>query len=221
MGLRHIDAGAENRFFTGSIDDARIYGVALNAAQIAALKPNQPSDPKPLAWWDFENGAAADRMKAFPDHHPLRRGPDRRRQAPPRQERRLPDGVHGDAESTADRQPTCGDANSSARALREKLLSDPHRPGYHFVIPEGQAMPFDPNGAIFWKGRYHLFYIFQDKRGHNWGHVSSTDLFHWRHHPTGLDLRHVQRQLFRQQRGPPDDVLSPGRPGQRHGRRPR
>jgi beta-fructofuranosidase len=79
-----------------------------------------------------------------------------------------------------------GDANSSARALREKLLSDPHRPGYHFAIPEGQAMPFDPNGAIYWKGRYHLFYIFQDKRGHNWGHVSSTDLFHWRHHPTGL-----------------------------------
>ena len=71
-------------------------------------------------------------------------------------------------------------------ALREKLLSDPHRPGYHFVTPEGRCMPFDPNGAIFWKGRYHLFYIFQDARGHNWGHVSSTDLFHWRHHPTGL-----------------------------------
>ena len=47
-------------------------------------------------------------------------------------------------------------------------------------------MPFDPNGAIYWKGRYHLFYIFQDRRGHNWGHVSSSDLFHWRHHPTGL-----------------------------------
>ncbi|MHC4251309.1 MAG: glycoside hydrolase family 32 protein, partial [Planctomycetota bacterium] len=77
-------------------------------------------------------------------------------------------------------------ATDSARALRERLLSDPHRPGYHFVVPEGRAMPFDPNGAIFWKGRYHLFYIFQDERGHNWGHVSSTDLFHWRHHPTGL-----------------------------------
>ncbi len=79
----------------------------------------------------------------------------------------------------------------SARALRERLLSDPHRPGYHFVVPEGIAVPFDPNGAIYWKGRYHLFYIFQDKRSglrreHHWGHVSSTDLFHWRHHPTGL-----------------------------------
>lgn len=75
---------------------------------------------------------------------------------------------------------------AAARALREKLLTDPHRPGYHFVIPEGTGSPFDPNGAIFWNGRYHLFYIFQDARGHNWGHVSSTDLCHWRHHPTRL-----------------------------------
>ena len=53
---------------------------------------------------------------------------------------------------------------AAARALRERLLSDPHRPGYHFVIPEGTGMPFDPNGAIFWNGRYHMFYIFQDER---------------------------------------------------------
>ena len=78
----------------------------------------------------------------------------------------------------------------NARELRERILSDPARPGYHFVMPEGVAMPFDPNGAIYWKGRYHLFYIFQDtrlgKRSDHWGHMSSTDLFHWRHHPTGL-----------------------------------
>ena len=81
-------------------------------------------------------------------------------------------------------------AAQNARSLRERILSDPARPGYHFVVPEGVAMPFDPNGAIYWKGRYHLFYIFQDvrlgKRSDHWGHVSSTDLFHWRHHPTGL-----------------------------------
>jgi len=72
------------------------------------------------------------------------------------------------------------------RWFREKLLADPHRPGYHFTTPEGFCMPFDPNGCIFWQGQYHLFYIYQDDRGHNWGHVSSLDLFHWRHHPTGL-----------------------------------
>ncbi len=72
------------------------------------------------------------------------------------------------------------------RAFREKRAVDAHRPGYHFVLLEGRALPFDPNGAIFWKGRYHMFYIFQDSRGHNWGHASSIDLVHWRHHPTGL-----------------------------------
>ncbi len=185
IGLRHIEAALNDRFFTGSIDDARIYGVALNAAQIAALKPNQPSDPKPLAWWDFEGGRVADRMKAFPTSTLFG-------------DARIADGkLHLDkpgafllaSQVTADAgQASNGlmDPNSSARALREKLLSDPYRAGYHFVTPEGSCMPFDPNGAIYWKGRYHLFYIFQDQRGHNWGHVSSTDLFHWRHHPTGL-----------------------------------
>ena len=78
----------------------------------------------------------------------------------------------------------------NAREIRERVLRDPARPGYHFANPEGAAMPFDPNGAIYWQGRYHLFYIFQDsrsgERADHWGHVSSTDLFHWRHHPTGL-----------------------------------
>ena len=78
----------------------------------------------------------------------------------------------------------------TVRSHREQLLADPWRPGYHFTVPEGVAIPFDPNGAIFWQGRYHLFYIFQDTRSgiksDHWGHVSSTDLFHWRHHPTGL-----------------------------------
>ena len=66
MGLRHIDASADNRFLVGSIDDARIYGVALSSQQIAALQPNQPSDPAPVAWWDFEAGRASDRMRLYP-----------------------------------------------------------------------------------------------------------------------------------------------------------
>jgi beta-fructofuranosidase len=185
MGLRHRDAGADNRFFTGWIDDARVYSTALDAAQIAALKPNQASDPRPLAWWDFENGQVADRMKAFPAITLFgnARIADGKLHLDQSGAYLMASPVEGDAGAAA---ADLRDPNSSARALREKLLSDPHRPGYHFVIPEGSGMPFDPNGAIFWKGRYHLFYIFQDKRGHNWGHVSSTDLFHWRHHPTGL-----------------------------------
>ncbi|MHC4213582.1 MAG: glycoside hydrolase family 32 protein, partial [Planctomycetota bacterium] len=84
-------------------------------------------------------------------------------------------------------QEQIGDMIKQTRALREKLLSDAHRPGYHFVTLEGRCMPFDPNGAIFWKGRYHMFYIFQNENGHCFGHASSIDLVHWRHHPLGLE----------------------------------
>ena len=41
----------------------------------------------------------------------------------------------------------------NTRALRTIIHSDPHRPSWHFVAPEGSAYPFDPNGGIFWKGK--------------------------------------------------------------------
>lgn len=81
-----------------------------------------------------------------------------------------------------------------SRELQTKHLNDPWRPRWHFTAPEeGDCMPFDPNGAIYWKGRYHLFYIFQRadaKLGevHCWGHASSIDLVHWTQHPIGLDV---------------------------------
>jgi beta-fructofuranosidase len=71
---------------------------------------------------------------------------------------------------------------TAARDLRLKLLDDPYRPAFHFVVPEGLALPADPNGAIHWNGRYHLGYIYQEEGVHYWGHVSSLDLLHWRHH---------------------------------------
>jgi sucrose-6-phosphate hydrolase SacC (GH32 family) len=65
-------------------------------------------------------------------------------------------------------------------------------PVYHVTaLPEeGVALPYDANGCIFWKGRYHLMYIFQDPGlpdgGHCWGHLSSTDLINWTYHPPTL-----------------------------------
>ena len=59
-------------------------------------------------------------------------------------------------------------------------LADPQRPAYHIVTPRGCADISDPNGAIFWKGRYHLMYMIPCR---GWGHVSSVDLVHWRVHP--------------------------------------
>jgi len=88
-------------------------------------------------------------------------------------------------------KPTEVYAAEAARRVRDMVARDPHAPRYHFVAPEARtAMPFDPNGALYWRGRYHLFYIFQDpalpEGGHCWGHASSADLLHWTYHPPAL-----------------------------------
>jgi beta-fructofuranosidase len=64
-------------------------------------------------------------------------------------------------------------------------------PRYHFTSPTGNdCLPFDPNGAIYWRGRYHLGYIHGDyeecKKHFWWGHASSADLIHWKRHPPML-----------------------------------
>lgn len=179
MGRRHLEQGDDAQF-VGSIDDARIYDQALSGEAIQGLRPNESSTPAPVAWWDFENGRSVDRLGMFPAVSVVGDA----RIAGGRLH--LGKGANFLALRQAPELGGGGDDAAISRSVRERLLTDPYRPGYHLVTPEGQCMPFDPNGAIHWKGRYHLFYIFQDKRGHNWGHVSSTDLFRWRHHPTGL-----------------------------------
>jgi beta-fructofuranosidase len=73
------------------------------------------------------------------------------------------------------------------------LLADRYRPGYHFSIPEDIGMPGDPNGAFYANGRYHLMYLYNRRgitgwngNGFCWGHISSSDLVHWRHHADAL-----------------------------------
>ena len=72
--------------------------------------------------------------------------------------------------------------------IRKHLATDPHRPQYHF-LPKANWMN-DPNGPIFWKGYYHLFYqhnpgaaIWGDM---HWGHGRSKDMVHWEHLPMAL-----------------------------------
>ena len=69
----------------------------------------------------------------------------------------------------------------SARKIRTLELTDPFRPCWHLTVAEGNAMPFDPNGAIFKDGVYHMWHIFQTEGDtHLWQHLTSIDLFHWR-----------------------------------------
>ncbi len=75
--------------------------------------------------------------------------------------------------------------------MRQKLVQDKLRPRYHFVSPEGHWN--DINGAVFWKGRYHIGYLqkISNDQGvrdfSSWQHISSRDLLHWRFHKASLD----------------------------------
>ena len=54
-------------------------------------------------------------------------------------------------------------------------------------MPEDKGHPGDPNGAFFHNGRYHLMYLYERTgSGVSWGHVSSKDMLHWRHHPDAI-----------------------------------
>ncbi|MFN0125569.1 MAG: glycoside hydrolase family 32 protein [Verrucomicrobiales bacterium] len=66
---------------------------------------------------------------------------------------------------------------------------------YHLAHP-GTTGPGDPNAGFYWKGRYHLYYIYEGKAGTSWAHVSSTDMVHWKWHPTTLTPATMGHNLF-------------------------
>ncbi|EAC9468344.1 glycoside hydrolase family 32 protein, partial [Listeria monocytogenes] len=78
-------------------------------------------------------------------------------------------------------------ANRFIEMMRGKV-NPQYRQNYHFSAPIGWIN--DPNGFIYYKGHYHLFYQYYpyDSRWGpmHWGHARSSDLVHWEDLPVAL-----------------------------------
>jgi len=84
--------------------------------------------------------------------------------------------------------------SSGARASKSDAVSpavlaaDPLRPQYHLLPPANWTN--DPNGPIYWNGKYHMFYQYNPNGAYwgdmHWGHAVSPDMVHWRHLPVAL-----------------------------------
>src|SRR5664279_583954 len=76
----------------------------------------------------------------------------------------------------------------SSVSIGQDSYDQPWRPQYHFT-PSHNFMN-DPNGMVFYKGEYHLFYQYNPEGqvwGHmSWGHAVSTDMVHWKHLPVAI-----------------------------------
>jgi sucrose-6-phosphate hydrolase SacC (GH32 family) len=70
----------------------------------------------------------------------------------------------------------------------EGFYKEAFRPQFHFSAKTGWLN--DPNGLIYYKGEYHMYYQhnpFSVKWGNmSWGHATSKDLIHWEEKPTVL-----------------------------------
>lgn len=80
-------------------------------------------------------------------------------------------------------------AGTAARAQTVPLqMKEPHRPQVHFSPQKNWIN--DPNGMVYHKGVYHLFYQYYPDQPvwgpMHWGHATSKDLIHWAEQPIAL-----------------------------------
>ena len=220
FGRRHIGGDGS---IAGSIEDARIYAKALTVDQIRALKPNVASDIEAWAWFDFEGGEVKDRTGRFP-------------LVETNGEVKLEDGRL----VLAERSFVVAMKHEEAIQLaggHEAPLADPsewegetptmpaelpeHWVTYHLFHPgPGRAEPGDPNAAIYYKGRYHLHYIYRNRFGFCFAHLSSQDMVNWKWHETTLRRPRragtgcsAERRSSRRKASPPSFTTAKGRAG--------
>ena len=88
-----------------------------------------------------------------------------------------------------------GDAAALAKIFQadtimgeSEIYHEQYRPQYHFTTRRGWIN--DPNGLVFFKGKYHMFYQHnpyeREWENMHWGHAVSTDLLHWQELPLAL-----------------------------------
>ncbi len=69
-----------------------------------------------------------------------------------------------------------------------RLAGDPMRPQFH-LLPAKNWMN-DPNGPIYFKGKYHMFFQYNPLAAvwgdMSWNHAVSEDMMHWRHLPVAM-----------------------------------
>jgi len=74
------------------------------------------------------------------------------------------------------------------RNARSRLADDPLRPQFH-LLPAANWMN-DPDGPIYFDGRYHMFYQYNPDGAYwgnmHWAHATSPDMMHWHHEPIAL-----------------------------------
>ncbi|EPO6062192.1 glycoside hydrolase family 32 protein, partial [Escherichia coli] len=75
-----------------------------------------------------------------------------------------------------------------AQSALEKLCArrgNAWYPIFHLAPPAGWMN--DPNGLIYFNGRYHAFFQHHPASAYqgpmHWGHATSTDMLHWQHEP--------------------------------------
>ncbi len=201
FGKRHHGQNG-NDFFQGAIDDARVYPKALSPAQLKSLTPNEPTPGlDPTVWFDFAGDKITDRAGALKGiaavGQPKLVGgklvlSDRAFFYAARTQANLKGMV----------PPPPGQPFDISRIDSYDWPTMPEDPPaawsvYHLAHPgPGIGMPGDPNCAFFWKGRYHLHYIYRNAEGYAFAHVSSTDMVHWQWHPTTLTPSFTGHGMF-------------------------
>lgn len=96
--------------------------------------------------------------------------------------------ISADSPQEKERTELLAKAMSSVRDAVPLAERDRTRPTFHFHTPANWLN--DPNGPIFYKGWFHLFYQFNpygDAWGNmHWGHARSRDMVQWEHLPIAL-----------------------------------